>query len=248
MALSKKKMAQVAKAKAPKAQKKAQPKVKVKAKAKSKAKPVTKVAPQGGAHKVSSKAKVSAPLKAASTKHLAEAKPMIAVNPVVTVPMKSTAPIKSTAPVKPVAPAAKAVAKKDSVTKNEVIKTKSVRAARAAMPICRETACDSSPVGAGYCRLHYIKNWKKVKNREVILQEGTLNRFIEELVTKYPEKTIDALMNDLRSEVEFAKAVIELALEDPGSAGSDDFDNDDELSEPMIDNIKKETFDEFEQF
>ena len=40
--------------------------------------------------------------------------------------------------------------------------------------VCREVACEGLGTTAGYCRLHYIKNWRKIKRKEVILKEGKL--------------------------------------------------------------------------
>src|SRR3954449_3423286 len=33
--------------------------------------------------------------------------------------------------------------------------------------VCREIACEGLATSGGYCRLHYIKNWKKIKRKEV---------------------------------------------------------------------------------
>ena len=29
--------------------------------------------------------------------------------------------------------------------------------------VCREVACEGLATSAGYCRMHYVKNWKKIK-------------------------------------------------------------------------------------
>lgn len=136
-------------------------------------------------------------------------------------------------------------AKPEAVAKNQVIQARSVKSGKVVIQACREIACDSAQVGSGYCRLHYIKNWKKVKNRELVLSEGHLNRFIADLVQKFPQKFLDALYKDLSTEVDFAKTVIELNLSDP-AVPSDDFDSDDDdvLDEPIIGSIKKESFDD----
>lgn len=112
---------------------------------------------------------------------------------------------------------------------------------------CREVACDSAVVGAGYCRLHYIKNWKQLKAKEQILAEGKLDRFIEELVAKYPEKYIEAIRYDLRSEVEFAKVALDLNLVE---VPAEEFASDDESvsDDGIIDSIKKESIEEIEEF
>lgn len=112
---------------------------------------------------------------------------------------------------------------------------------------CREVACDSAVVGAGYCRLHYIKNWKQLKAKEQILAEGKLDRFIEELVAKFPDKYIEAIRFDLSNEVEFAKVALDLNLVE---VATEEFAADDETAsdDGIIDSIKKESIEEIEEF
>lgn len=112
---------------------------------------------------------------------------------------------------------------------------------------CREVACDSAIVGAGYCRLHYIKNWKQLKAKEQILAEGTLDRFIKELIAKFPEKYIEAIRFDLHSELEFAKVALDLNLTE---APSEDFSGDEESvasDDGIIESIKKESIEEISE-
>lgn len=107
-------------------------------------------------------------------------------------------------------------------------------------PVCREVACELIATTNGYCRLHYIKNWKKVKRKELILKERKLNRYIEELVSKYPDKYIEAIRQDLADEKSFAKVISDLELEE----GLDDFEMETETAEGIIDNIKRDVEDE----
>jgi hypothetical protein len=102
--------------------------------------------------------------------------------------------------------------------------------------MCREVACESSSSTAGYCRLHYIKNWKKIKRKELILREKKLNQYIEELVSKYPDKYIEAIKSDLADEASFSKLIYDLELDE----SVDDIPADDEADEAIIDNIKRE--------
>jgi hypothetical protein len=89
---------------------------------------------------------------------------------------------------------------------------------------CREPGCDSDAILSGYCRLHYIKNWKRIKKKESILSTGQLEGYVEELVGKYPDKYLDAIENDLASEKEWGKVIADLEL----GAGEDDFVSEDE--------------------
>ena len=129
------------------------------------------------------------------------------------------------APAKPLTKPPKAVkgAKKASAPKNYE-------------DMCREIACESSSSTAGYCRLHYIKNWKKIKRKELILREKKLNQYIEELVSKYPDKYIEAIKQDLADETAFSKVIYDLELDE----GVDEVPSDDDSDEQVIDSIKRE--------
>jgi len=109
--------------------------------------------------------------------------------------------------------------------------------------VCREVACENLATTAGYCRLHYIKNWKKIKRKELILKERKLNQYIEELVVKYPDKYIEAIRQDLANDKEFSKVIHDLDLDE----GIDEFDSDGENVDVIIDNIKRD-FDDDNEF
>ncbi len=102
--------------------------------------------------------------------------------------------------------------------------------------LCRENACENAATTKGYCRLDYIKNWKKIKRKEMILKEGKLNQYIEELVGKYPDKYIDVIRQDLSSEVSFNKVIHDLELDE----SIDDLDYDGDSIDALIGGIKKE--------
>ena len=106
--------------------------------------------------------------------------------------------------------------------------------------VCREVACEGLSTTAGYCRLHYIKNWKKIKRKELILKEKKLNQYIEELVAKYPDKYIEAIRQDLENDKDFAKVIYDLDLDE----SVDDFDADAESADSVIDSIKRDFEDE----
>lgn len=89
---------------------------------------------------------------------------------------------------------------------------------------CREPGCEHETLLSGFCRLHYIKNWRKIKRKEAILASGQLNNYVEELVSKYPDKYLDVIRQDLASEKEWAKVVIDLELESSDEEGSADED------------------------
>lgn len=109
-----------------------------------------------------------------------------------------------------------------------------IRAAEAAgEKLCREAGCENIATTKGYCRLDYIKNWKKIKRKEMILKEGKLNQYIEELVSKYPDKYIDIIRQDLSTEVNFTKIIHDLELDE----SIDDLDYDGDSIDSLIGSI-----------
>ncbi|MEW6058111.1 MAG: hypothetical protein AB1540_16010 [Bdellovibrionota bacterium] len=119
------------------------------------------------------------------------------------------------------------------------------RAEASGAGVCREVACELVATTGDYCRMHYIKNWKKIKRKETILKERKLNHYIEELVSKYPDKYIEAIRQDLASEKDFAKVIADLEIEET----MDDFEAvETESAEGIIDNLKRDFEDEGDVF
>ncbi len=82
---------------------------------------------------------------------------------------------------------------------------------------CRVKDCDqAATVDGGYCRFHYLLFWKNIQSRRKILSEGKLDRYIEELTARYPDKYLELLRKDLRSEKDFLAAIQELEIDDSG--------------------------------
>ena len=71
----------------------------------------------------------------------------------------------------------------------------------------------------------------------MILKEGKLNQYIEELVSKYPDKYIDVIRQDLSTEVNFSKVIHDLELDE----SIDDLDYDGDSIDSLIGSIKKDS-------
>lgn len=72
--------------------------------------------------------------------------------------------------------------------------------------ICKEEGCHNSATTGGFCRLHYLKNWKKIKDEKHQRAADRLNKYIERIVEKYPERYVDVLKKEIRSK-NFEKAI-----------------------------------------
>ncbi|HAG90639.1 MAG TPA: hypothetical protein DCL41_02135 [Bdellovibrionales bacterium] len=90
---------------------------------------------------------------------------------------------------------------------------------------CRVKDCDQLATVEAYCRYHYLLFWKKIQIRKKILSEGRLEKYIEELTARYPDKYLDMLRKDLRSEKEFLAAIQELEIDDNADDNMDEEDS-----------------------
>jgi hypothetical protein len=90
---------------------------------------------------------------------------------------------------------------------------------------CRVKDCDQLSSVDGYCRFHYLLYWKKIQIRKKILTEGKLERYIEELTARYPDKFLEMLRKDLRSEKEFLAAIQELEIDESAQEGEFEEEN-----------------------
>ena len=98
---------------------------------------------------------------------------------------------------------------------------------------CRVKDCDQLSSVDFYCRYHYLLYWKKIQVRKKILTEGKLERYVEELTARYPDKFLDVLRKDLRSDKEFLAAIQELEIDE--SAGENEFE---EETQTYIDEVR----------
>ncbi|MGE0632937.1 MAG: hypothetical protein AB7O96_11050 [Pseudobdellovibrionaceae bacterium] len=98
---------------------------------------------------------------------------------------------------------------------------------------CRVRDCDQISVVEGYCRYHYLLLWKKIQTRKAILAGGMLGRYVEELTARYPDKFLEMLRKDLRSEKEFLSAIQELEIDE--SSGENEFEDE---AQSYIDEVR----------
>lgn len=89
---------------------------------------------------------------------------------------------------------------------------------------CRARDCDQIAIVDAYCRFHYLLFWKKIQVRKKILADGKLERYVEELTSRYPDKFLEMIRRDLRTEKDFIGAIQELEIDE--SANENEFEED----------------------
>jgi hypothetical protein len=92
-------------------------------------------------------------------------------------------------------------------------------------PYCKVKDCDQIATVDGYCRYHYLLLWKKIQVRRKILVDGKLERYVEELTARYPDKFLEVIRKDLLNEKNFQAAIAELEIDEPGT--DSEFEEDD---------------------
>lgn len=79
--------------------------------------------------------------------------------------------------------------------------------------LCAHTGCTSSPSTKGYCRLHYISNWKHIQFNNQVKAERRLNDYIDKVAKKYPKDYLEKIKEGLEDEGRFKEMAQELDVE-----------------------------------
>ena len=142
--------------------------------------------------------------------------------------MKAKASSKKGKAVKP-AKAEKAVkvAKAAPEVKKEKVKARAKKK-------CAERGCKSQSVSEGYCRLHYLANWKHIKFNEQVKAERRLNAYIDRLSKRYPKDYMEKIKEGLEDPEKFQQMVDELEVE----VGKSEPETDNEFLEKFMRVIK----------
>lgn len=92
--------------------------------------------------------------------------------------------------------------------------------------LCRVRDCDQVTNVEGYCRYHYLLLWQKIQIRKSILVDNKLEKYIEDLTTRYPDKFLEMIRKDMKSEKDFLSAIQELEIDESAMGDSDATDDD----------------------
>jgi|SRR3989338_4651520 len=65
--------------------------------------------------------------------------------------------------------------------------------------ICKEEGCSNAQTTVGFCRLHYLKNWKSIQQEKRKKAAKNLNRYVESILKQHPERYMDIIKKDIRS-------------------------------------------------
>ena len=100
---------------------------------------------------------------------------------------------------------------------------------------CRVRDCDQISTVDAYCRFHYLLLWKKIQIRKRILMDGKLEYYVVELTSRYPDKFLEMIRKDLRTQKDFLSAIQELEIDESGLENEYD---DEEDTQSFIDEVR----------
>lgn len=100
--------------------------------------------------------------------------------------------------------------------------------------LCAEPNCKSGPASKGFCRLHYIANWRHLKLNARIKAEQKLNAYVDRLAKKYPADYLEKIKEGLEDEEKFRQTVEELDVD--AEVGAPETEN--EFLEKFLRDIK----------
>ena len=87
--------------------------------------------------------------------------------------------------------------------------------------LCKVRDCDQISNVEGYCRYHYLLLWKKIQTRKHILLDGKLEKYVEDLMARYPDKFVEVIKKDLKTEKDFLSVIQELEIDESALSESE---------------------------
>lgn len=65
--------------------------------------------------------------------------------------------------------------------------------------ICIEEGCQNAQTTEKYCRLHYLKNWKKIREATQKKAADRLNNYVEGICKKHPDRYVDVIRREIKT-------------------------------------------------
>lgn len=98
---------------------------------------------------------------------------------------------------------------------------------------CKVKECDQISSVDTYCRFHYLLLWKRIQVRRKILVDGKLEKYVDDLTSRYPDKFLEMIRRDLKTEKDFMAAIAELEIDE--SALDNEFEDE---AQSFIDEVR----------
>lgn len=67
------------------------------------------------------------------------------------------------------------------------------------LKLCKVKGCRNPSTTMGHCRMHYLKNWKQIKEKQKKKAIENLNKYIDHIMRKNPDGYVEAIREDLKN-------------------------------------------------
>lgn len=102
--------------------------------------------------------------------------------------------------------------------------------------LCKEKDCRNPTTTMGFCRIHYLKNWKQIKDQQKQKAIQNLNKYIDHIMKKNPDGYVEAIREDLRNYDQFSRKVDNYFYDDEFSDVLDELGREDVAR--IVNNLK----------
>ena len=93
--------------------------------------------------------------------------------------------------------------------------------------LCKHKGCSNTATTHSYCRFHYLRNWKKIKEKAKKKAIVNLNKYIDHIMHKHPDGYMDVIREDLRNHDQFTRKAEAFTSEDDFHDIMDELNNED---------------------
>ena len=108
---------------------------------------------------------------------------------------------------------------------------------RKAVKICGEDDCRNQQTTLGYCRYHYLKNWKKIREKQRKKSVDNLNKYVDHIMQKNPDNYVETIKHDLRHAGRFQERAEEFVSDEDFNGVMQDVNIGEEV-EKIVDHLK----------
>lgn len=71
--------------------------------------------------------------------------------------------------------------------------------------LCKQEGCSNAATTEGYCRYHYLRNWKDIKEQQKKRAVKNLNNYIDHVMREHPDEYMEVIREDLRHPEQFGR-------------------------------------------
>ena len=85
--------------------------------------------------------------------------------------------------------------------------------------VCDEAGCRELQTTSGFCRLHYIKNWREIVQERKLKAREKLSKFVEGMSERYGDDYVEVLQDTMGSDEQLKNRLHEFGFREEFESG-----------------------------